>query len=122
MTWGPPSEVTPSYFVFSLRLVFSSAFRSFSRHLVCASKKSAKQYQNQLKIWIQKVQTLLNVYKLVHISANVKCGMVQPFANLVDFEKCCKMSIYAIDLQNIGFDTAEHEPRQVCCAIMVLEL
>ena len=39
MAWGPPSEFALFYFVFSFRLVFSSAFRPFSRHLVCASKR-----------------------------------------------------------------------------------
>ena len=38
MTWGPPSEFALFYFVFSFRLVFSSAFRLLPRHLVCASK------------------------------------------------------------------------------------
>ena len=43
MTWGPPSEFTLSYSAFSFRLVFSSAFRPFPRHLVCASKFSKYQ-------------------------------------------------------------------------------
>ena len=34
-----------NYFVFSFRLVFSSVFRSFSRHLVCVSKKVCKHFR-----------------------------------------------------------------------------
>ena len=41
---------------------------------------------------------------------NVEFGAVQKCANLVELEKCCKMSIH---LQKIDFDTAENKPTEV---------
>ena len=37
---------------------------------------------------------------MVRKSANFKLGAVQKYANLVELEKCCKMSIW---LQNLAF-------------------
>ena len=50
---------------------------------------------------------------------NVEFGAVQKCANLVELEKCCKMSIH---LQKIDLDTAENEPTEVSQKVIPKEL